>query len=144
MIEFSRRNNLYRTDNRYSTILMKPSVLSLLIATLALSPLAFAENTEETPNPTQQTSDGLRISGGDGKTKETAIILGIEGPEVIRLEHLIYAAVYKTRPATQALQKENGRVYDVLIGDDESQVLYFDITAYWQHCYGATSETEAE
>lgn len=114
--------------------MMNPTILFL--TALLFSPLAFAEQAQSEQAQAPETADTPRISGGDGKTKETAIILHTEGPETIRLEYLIYAAIYQTRPASQAVVHENGRAYDMLIGEDESQVLYFDITAYWQHSFG--------
>lgn len=113
---------------------MKTTLLFLLFSASFLSPLVFAG--DEQAEQTQAATEAALISGGDGRTMETAVVLHIEGPEVVRMEHLIYFAVYKTRPAKQSLRRADGRVYDVLVGEDESQVLYFDITAYWHHSYG--------
>lgn len=75
------------------------------------------------------------IQGGNGLSKETAIILTSKTPAVIQQEYILFNGLYGTAPAGQALLEDNGRHYDVLF-DNDGRKFYFDITAYWKHTYG--------
>ncbi len=74
------------------------------------------------------------ISGGDGQSMETAIVITTATSDAVGQEYAIYRAVFEISPARQQLLYDDGHHYDVLINGDKK--LYFDITAYWEHTYG--------
>lgn len=74
------------------------------------------------------------ITGGDGLSMETAIVLATANSDVVGQEYAIYRAIYGISPAGQRLLYDAGRHYDMLVNGDKE--LYFDITAYWEHTYG--------
>lgn len=119
---------------------MKPIFPVLLLALIGGGFSSCSHTTSPAPDLqllTKIQAANKSIQGGDGQSKETAIILTGKTPAVIQQEYAVYNEIYGygTPPAGQALLEENGRHYDVLF-DNAGRKVYFDITAYWKHTYG--------
>lgn len=78
------------------------------------------------------------IAGGNGLTRETAIVLKEQGPDVIGEEYDLFRKAYGGSPDRQYLVPCEDRRYDVLVrhrdaepGHPRECTLWFDITAYW-------------
>ena len=77
---------------------------------------------------------GSRVQGGDGQTRETAIVLTTRSLDTIRLEYDIFSRVFGTNPEGQRVVSAGERHYDVLSRGNKE--LWLDITAYWEHTFG--------
>lgn len=113
---------------------LQPAAFITILA-LGFCPVSFSqENSQAALQQIKAADSG--ILGGNGLSIETAIVLTSQDNfELIRQEREIFRAVYGFSPENQSLIKKNGRYYDVWRGNGKA--LYFDITAYWQHQYGA-------
>lgn len=122
----------------YTCSSMKTIFSFLLLSLSSVGFCACSHTTDTTPDLqllTKIQTANKMIQGGDGQSKETAIVLLPKTPDVIKQEYSLYHELYGTAPAGQVLQEGNGRHYDMLF-DDDGRKLYFDITAYWKHTYG--------
>lgn len=88
-------------------------------------------------------AQGLDLGGGDGLTIRRAIRLNATTPKAVEQEYEIFFNCFTTQPNFQSMLQKNGRCYDVLIYRQPmaerhlfERLLWFDITAYWEHTYG--------
>lgn len=88
-------------------------------------------------------AQGLDLGGGDGLTKRRAIRLNTSTQEAVEQEYTIFLNCFSTQPNFQSMVQSNGRYYDILVYRQPmadrhlfERLLWFDITAYWEHTYG--------
>lgn len=88
-------------------------------------------------------AQGIDLSGGDGLTRRRAIRLNTPTPEAVEQEYAIFLNCFSTQPNFQSMLQSNGRYYDILVYRQPladrhlfERLLWFDITAYWEHTYG--------
>ena len=89
------------------------------------------------PDKRQAASTGVEYSGGDGSSREDAVI--IKAPDNSAGVKAEYAWIRKNHPTWRVLQQslvngEDGKIYDQLdysVPDGEDGAIYFDITDFF-------------